>query len=287
MKSHSWIQVLMHIDEQYQDLLIGLLAHSGFTGFVQEEKLIKCTIPRQKWNTAFKNKFDIVLSKFKIEFPALDLSYTASILHEENWNKKWEKQTGIVEATPRILIKPSWKKIPARQLKKIVLHIDPKMSFGTGHHETTRLSLRLLEQFLEPGMKVLDFGTGTGILAIAGVKLGAISVFAIDNDEWAIENTMENVKRNDAQKRIIVRLGSISNVPRRTFDLLIANIDFRTISRFISSLASRVRKHGIIILSGILTSDMHVLLKLFLTNDLVPIEMVHENEWTSVALRRR
>jgi ribosomal protein L11 methyltransferase len=286
MKSHSWIQVVILMDEQYQDLLIGLLAQSGFTGFIQEEKLIKCILPKKRWNTAFKNKLDSVLSKFKIEFPALDLSYTNSILHEENWNKKWENQTGIVEATPRIIIKPSWKKLPNRHRKKIILHIDPKMSFGTGHHETTRLSLSLLEQFLKPGMKVLDFGTGTGILGIACIKLGAKSVFAIDNDEWAIENTRENVKRNDVQKRIVVKLGSISIVPKRRFDLLVANIDFRTISRFILSLAARVRKQGIVILSGILTSDMPVLLKLFLKNNLVPMEMVHENEWTSVALRR-
>ena len=168
----------------------------GFAGFAQEEKLIKCIIPKQKWNKALINKFELVLSKFKIEFPALDLSYSGSIIHEENWNKKWEKQTGIVEATPHIIIKPSWKKLPNRHLKKLVLHIDPKMSFGTGHHETTRLSLSLLERFLEPQMKVLDFGTGTGVLGIACIKLGAKSVFAIDNDKWAIENTIENVKRN-------------------------------------------------------------------------------------------
>ena len=87
------------------------------------------------------------MQNLKSNFLPLDLSYSDSIIHEENWNKKWEKQTGIVEATPNIIIKPSWKKLPNRYLKKLVLHIDPKMSFGTGHHETTRLSLSLLEQF--------------------------------------------------------------------------------------------------------------------------------------------
>jgi ribosomal protein L11 methyltransferase len=286
MKSHSWIQILIHIDGQYQDLLIGLLALSGFTGFVQEEKLIQCIIPRKKWNARLKNKIDALLSKFNIEFPALTLSYTSSILHEENWNKKWEKQTGIVEATPHIIIKPSWKKLPNCYQKKLVIHIDPKMSFGTGHHETTRLSLSLLERFLEPQMKVLDFGTGTGVLGIACIKLGAKSVFAIDNDKWAIQNTIENVKRNCVDKRMFVKRGSVSIIPRRKFDLIIANIDFRTISRFISSLTARTRRQGIVILSGILTSDMPVLLKLFANYALVPIELVDENEWTAIALRR-
>ena len=286
MKTRTWIQAIILIDERYQDLLIGLLALIGFTGFVQEEMFLTCIIPKEKWNDALKNKFETALSKFRIEFPSLDLSYSCSVVHEENWNKKWEKQTGIVEATPNIIIKPSWKKLPKRHLKKVILHIDPKMSFGTGHHETTRLSLSLLERFLEPEMKVLDFGTGTGVLGIACIKLGANSVFAIDNDGWSIENTKENVKRNGVHKHMIVKLGSVSIIPRRNFDLIVANIDFRTISRFISSLALRTRKQGIIILSGILTIDMPVLLKLFAKNALVPIELVSENEWTAVALRR-
>jgi len=286
MKTNTWLQVGIRIEEKYQDLLIGLLALIGFTGFVQEEKLLKCTIPKQKWNNAFKNKFEFTLAKFKIEFSSLDLSYSCLTIHEENWNKKWENQTGIVEATPHIIIKPSWKKLPKRHSNKLLLHIDPKMSFGTGHHETTRLSLILLERFLEKQMKVLDFGTGTGVLGIASIKLGAKSVFAIDNDEWAINNTKENTKRNSVRKQMIVRLGSISIIPRRKFDLIVANIDFRTISRFISSLTARVRKQGIIILSGILTSDLPVLLKLFAKNALIPLELVTENEWTAVALRR-
>ena len=286
MKKHNWFQAAIRIDEKYQDLLVGLLAPIGFTGFVQEDKLLKCIVPKHKWNIAFKSKFDLTLAKFKIEFPSLDLSYSGLIVHEENWNKKWENQTGIVEATTNIIIKPSWKILPKRYSKKLILHIDPKMSFGTGHHETTRLSLNLLERFLEPQMKVLDFGTGTGILGIACLKLGAESVFAIDNDEWAIENTKENIKRNDVQKRMIVKLGSISIVPKRNYDLIVANIDFRAISRFISSLTARVRKQGIIILSGILTSDLPILLKLFTKNALVPIETVIEKEWTSIALRR-
>ena len=85
---------------------------------------------------------------------------------------------------------------------------------------------------------------------------------------------------------MIVKLGSVSIIPRHNFDLIVANIDFRTISRFISSLTSRVRKQGIIIFSGILTSDLPVLLKLFAKNALVPIEFVNENEWTAIALRR-
>ncbi len=160
------------------------------------------------------------------------------------------------------------------------------MSFGTGHHETTRLSLKLLEQFLKPEMKVLDFGCGTGVLGIAGIKLGAKSVAAVDIDPWAIENTRENIKRNGVQRRMKVKLGSISAVPRLKYDLIIANIDFRTISRFIKSIVDRTGKNGIIILSGILTTDLPALLPIFKKNLLVTSKLEQENEWTAVALRR-
>ena len=286
MKSRKWCQISVRIDESYQDLLVGQLALLGFSGFVQEEKSLSCFISAHTWTSTIRAKFQTTLERFKFEFPVVDLSFTVKSIREKNWNKTWEKQTGIVEATPLIIIKPSWKKLPKQYRNKIVLHVDPKMSFGTGHHETTRLSLSLLERFLQPKMKVLDFGCGTGVLGIACVKLGAKSVMAVDNDPWAIENTRENIKRNNVQRQMTVRLGSVSAIPRSKYDLIVANIDFRTISRFIKSIADRTRKEGTIILSGILTSDMPTLLPLFEKNLLVSVKIDHENEWTAVALRR-
>jgi ribosomal protein L11 methyltransferase len=286
MKSRKWCQISLQINEPYQDLLVGQLALLGFSGFVQEEKSLSCFISANEWTSTIQVKFQKTLERFKFEFPVVDLSFTVKSIREENWNKTWEKQTGIVEATPQIIIKPSWKKLPKHYRNKIVIHVDPKMSFGTGHHETTRLSLSLLERFLQRKMKVLDFGCGTGVLGIACVKLGAKSVMAVDNDPWAIENTRENIKRNNVQRQITVRLGSVSAIPRLKYDCIVANIDFRTISRFIKSIADRTRKEGTIILSGILTSDMPALLPLFEKSLLIPLKLDNENEWTAIALRR-
>jgi ribosomal protein L11 methyltransferase len=286
MKSRKWCQISIRIGEPYQDLLVGQLTLLGFSGFIQEEKSISGFIPANKWTSSIQTKFQKTLERFKFEFPVVDLSFTVKSIREENWNKTWEKQTGIVEVTPRIVIKPSWKKLSKHYRNKIVLHVDPKMSFGTGHHETTRLSISLLERFLQPKMKVLDFGCGTGVLGIACVKLGAKSVMAVDNDPWAIENTRENIKRNNVQRRMTVRLGSVSALPRSKYDLIVANIDFRTISRFLKPLVNRTRKEGTIILSGILTSDMPALHTLFDKNRLILVKLENENEWTAVALRR-
>ncbi|MBN1396984.1 MAG: 50S ribosomal protein L11 methyltransferase, partial [Bacteroidetes bacterium] len=166
------------------------------------------------------------------------------------------------------------------------LHVDPKMSFGTGHHETTRLSLKLLEKYVTGGIRVLDFGCGTGVLGIACIKLGAGSVIAVDIDPWSIENTKENIKQNKVERRMKVRLGSISSIPKIKYDLIAANIDFITISRFIKSIAGMARKNGIVILSGILTGDLPALQPIFKNNMLVKEQVIMENEWSAIALRR-
>lgn len=163
----------------------------------------------------------------------------------------WERQAGIVEATDRIIIKPSWKKLRKGDRGRIVLHIDPKMSFGTCHHETTRLCLFLLQEYVKRSGHVLDFGCGTGALAIAAVKLGARSALAVDNDLWAIRNARENVRKN----RVRVASRELFRLPDREFDLIVANIDLPTITNTLPLLVKKLRLEGVLILSGLLTSD--------------------------------
>ncbi|MGH2568899.1 MAG: 50S ribosomal protein L11 methyltransferase, partial [Bacteroidota bacterium] len=191
---------------------------------------------------------------------------------------------GVVEATGRIIIKPSWNKTRARDRGKIVLHIDPKMSFGTGHHESTRLSLTLLERYIEPNADVLDFGTGTGILAIAAVKLGARRVTAIDYDEWSIPNARENIKKNGARRNIRLVRGTAKAIPRTKFNLAIANIDYPTIVDSLPKLLAAVRHEGILILSGLLLSDLNALFDTFRHKSALPLELVTENGWAALAL---
>lgn len=287
MNARSWKYIVVTIDSTLQDLIIGQLGLLGFQGFFQDDHTLGCVLPAKKWTQEFRSNFQSLLTRFKKEFPRADLSFTVKLLHEQNWNKSWESKTGIIEATPHIIIKPSWKTLPKRHRNKIVIHIDPKMSFGTGHHETTRLSLTLLEKFLKPDMKVLDFGCGTGILGIASVKLGAGSVVAVDNDPWAFNNSRENILRNRVRHSMKILLGSISVIPRIQFDLIIANIDFPTISKFIKPISQRIHKKGIIIFSGILDSDLPRLLPLFEQHSLALLTRDKESEWTAIALQRK
>jgi len=274
----------LSIPIQYQDLLIGQLAALGFGGFLQEESKLKGVVEAGTWDRAFSKRLSHCLGQFRREFPRLKMSYSTQTIQLQNWNRLWEQSVGIIEPAPGIIIKPSWKHLRQRDRGKIVLHIDPKMSFGTGHHESTRLCLRLLQEYIQPQATVLDFGSGTGILAIAAVKLGAKRAVAIDNDPWTIPNIKENLQRNRIQGSVKVLLGTTNVLPHLSFDLIVANIDFPTIVNVHRSLVRRIKKGGLLLLSGLLTTDLLRIHRLIRHRGLSPLDIVEENEWAAIAL---
>jgi ribosomal protein L11 methyltransferase len=284
VKKKQWVEVTIASPARYQDLLVGQLAALGFEGFLQEDSKLSCYTAHAAWNKEMSGRLQFVLEKFGKEFHNARFPFSTKIINERNWNEDWEKSIGIVDATSTIIIKPSWKKLRKSDKGKLVLHIDPKMAFGTGHHETTRLSLVLLEEHLRPGMKVLDFGSGTGILAIAAVKLGATSALAVDNDPWAVENATENIARNRVPNKVKAVEGDGRKLPKRPFNLIIANIDLPTITKHLSTLVSRLKPQGVLIISGLLTTDLNDFLNQISHRGVIPLEMLNENEWVSVAL---
>ncbi len=286
MKKRQWVEVSVQSPSSYQDLLIGQLATMGFEGFLQENDAFSCYLPIGLWKKGTKERLQTLIDNFSKEFEGLHFPWTTKTIEEKNWNEVWEKSVGIVEATPRIIIKPSWKKLRKKDKGKIVLHIDPKMAFGTGHHETTRLSLLLLEEYLRSGSKVLDFGTGTGILAIAAGKLGAGSASAVDNDPWAVENAVENIARNRVSRRVRTMQGDVHRLPKGPYKLIIADIDLPTITASLKYLVERLKPRGTMIVSGLLTSDLASFMDVISHQGIVPLEMVSENEWVAVALTK-
>lgn len=286
MTKEQWTEITIELDASFQDLLIGQLAALGLQGFLQEEKSFSCYLPRKSWTAKVKRSFEVALKNFKHEFPAANCSWKSAVINYKNWNAEWEKSVGIVEATSRIIIKPTWKKVRKRDKGKIVLHIDPKMAFGTGHHETTRLCMVLLEEHLRADAAVLDFGTGTGVLAIAAIKLGARSAFAIDNDPLAVENAGENVRKNRVAEVVKLKLGDVSKLPTKKFDLITANIDLPTITSSLSGLLPRLKTGGTLIVSGLLLSDLSKFMDLISHQGIVPLEIISENEWASVCLTK-
>ncbi|MEX0736866.1 MAG: 50S ribosomal protein L11 methyltransferase [Bacteroidota bacterium] len=284
MKQKRWIQVRLSIPLSHQDLIVGQLSLVGFEGFVQEDASLDCFVPKAKWNARFLSGLRETLLRFQREFPNIETRFHQRVVKNQNWNARWERSIGIVEASSRIIIKPSWKKLRAKDKGKIVLTIDPKMSFGTGHHESTRLCLSLLEEHVRPDMRVLDFGSGTGVLSLAAVKLGARSAVAIDIDEWALENARENVKKNRVEKKVAVHQGGLERIPKNRFDLIVANIDLPTLTSTLRRLLLSLKPDGAMILSGLLTADLSSFMDVLSHRGAVPLEIISENEWAALVL---
>jgi ribosomal protein L11 methyltransferase len=161
------------------------------------------------------------------------------------------------------------------------------MSFGTGEHQTTKLCLLFLEKYVREGMKILDVGTGTAILAIAAVKLGAESAIAIDNDELCIENSLENCNVNSVKNSIDIRLGEIKDVNEKNFDLIVANIQRDTLLQLIIELRDRLKSEGIIILSGLLLQNKEEIQSEYEKFGLFLLEYKILGEWISMVFQLR
>ena len=205
--------------------------------------------------------------------------------HEyKNWNEEWENGLNVIEVSDNIIIKPSFKDYK-NETGKTVITIDPKMSFGTGEHQTTKLMIQLLENYFERGMKVLDVGTGTGILSIAAVKLGADSVIAIDNDEWCLENIQENFRINNVSGKIGIKISEIESVEEKEFNLILANIQKNILQNIAGEILKRLKKNGLVILSGFLIEDEKDIIEKY--KELDQIDKKIMGEWLALVLRKQ
>lgn len=211
-------------------------------------------------------------------------------INEEDWANAWKDYFHVTHIGQRLVIRPSWREYTPKA-HEVVLTLDPGMAFGTGLHPTTRMCLEQVEKRVHAGMKVLDVGTGSGILAIAAAKLGAESVYAIDNSSVAVESARANVEMNNLGGRIEVVLGVLDEVEARRmagqYDLVIANIIAHVIGSIAPQLAQVVSPTGLLVVSGIIEARRSDAEDPLLAADLELVEQVMIDDWMALVLRRR
>jgi len=202
----------------------------------------------------------------------------------KNWNEEWEKSIEPVYIKNKIVIYPSWKKNSLKNIEnKILIEIDPRMSFGTGHNETTQLVLELMCDYINGNeMKLLDFGCGTGILTIAGIKLGVYEALAIDIDEDSINNADEYFRTNSVQHKIRLLKANISDIDEDSFDVVCANIIRSVIIENIEHISKKLKFKGKLFMSGILVSDDQEILECLIQHNFEIIDIVNKSEWISI-----
>lgn len=235
--------------EPATEILIAELANAGFESFVENDTGLLAYIQQKDWNDHIIDNIQILRSK---EF---DISYQKNAIEQTNWNKEWETNFEPIQVNEIVSIRAPFHKDP--NLKYDIV-IEPKMSFGTGHHETTHMMVQHLIELNLENKKVLDMGCGTGILAIFSELKGAREIDAIDIDEWCYENSIENCHRNEC-KKINVYQGDATLLVDKKYDIIIANINRNILLMDIKTYAKCLNEKGILLLSGFYEEDIPVI----------------------------
>lgn len=243
------------------DVLSAMLSEIGFESFFQTEDCLLAYIQQSEWN---EDKMQQVVQDFCL--PGVNVSFLCSEAPDEDWNQVWEEdgfQPVLLlseDSSEEALVVVHDVKHTGVPKARYDILITPRMAFGTGSHQTTRLILRTLAHMDMEGKHLIDAGTGTGILAIMGIKRGAASVFAYDIDEWSVENAKDNLLLNHIYNNVEVRVGDSSVLKGQPCaDLLIANINRNILLADLPHFAKVVKKGGRMILSGFYLTDVPAL----------------------------
>ncbi len=281
----SHIELAVSAETSAFDAITGILSIEGFQGFWEDGGTLRAYIGEEGWDAgrldAVRTSLTRITDSLSLPPPALTIT---SVAHQ-NWNKTWEETIRPIRVSERIVVAPTWHPFTGRP-GEIVLTIDPKMSFGTGYHESTRLMLGLIETWITPGVRFLDAGTGTGILAIAAVRLGAASAVGFDTDEWAFENAVENARLNGVSDRVAVLPGDLAVVTESPFGLIAANIQKNVIEEILPGLVSRLTPAGTLLLSGLLSGDAEPMGRTLRAAGLSIAEERRDGDWIAFAAVR-
>lgn len=245
----TYMAITISQSAELAEILIAKLVDIGYEGFEEKEQELVAFIPHVDYDA---NALQEVLQEY-------GLVYLAEGVADTNWNAVWESNFQPVQVDDfcgiRADFHPSFDPEPTFEIV-----ITPKMSFGTGHHATTFSMIQLMKQLPLEGKRVFDFGTGTGILAILAEKLGAASVDAIDIDEWAVNNTRENLFANDVSRIKVWQSDTLEGI-NDTYDVLLANINRNILLGFMGAMRNMLQPGGALLLSGILTTDATVIIE--------------------------
>ncbi|MFT4603764.1 MAG: ribosomal protein L11 methyltransferase [Rhodothermales bacterium] len=261
---------------EHSGWLIAELAEFGFGAFDEEDGRVRGYVDESVLPSGLVPDLDQVIGPigYRLE--------DSRRVEPENWNATWEAGIEPV-SVGRFCIHPPWH-TPADGL--IPLCIEPKMSFGTAHHETTRLILSILHDLVVPGQSVLDAGTGTGVLALAARKLGACRIMGFDIDPWSQENAVENLERN-GETDIAILAGGIECIGTQApFDVVIANINRAVLLDMLPALVKACAPAGVIVLSGVLVPDEAMMRSALTEVGCACERVIMEGEWIALVARR-
>jgi ribosomal protein L11 methyltransferase len=240
--------IFEEISAEQNDLLVAELSEIGFDGFEEQDSTLMAFV---KTNEFQQNLFDVLIEKYNV-------SFSKSTVSEKNWNEEWEKDFKPIMVKSKnsdavfCFVRASF--YPPHPGAEYDIIITPKMSFGTGHHATTFQMVEAMSNLDLKDKHIVDFGTGTGLLAILAEKMGAKEIIAIDNDDWSINNAQENMLSNGCSK-IRIEKSDFCSADAQFADVVLANINLNVIKANLSHIIKCCKPNATVIFSGILTED--------------------------------
>lgn len=264
--------------EPGSEILASALSEENFESFVYNDAGFEAYVPQNLFNEG-------VLQNLSEQFPEIKFTHSIQKIKNQNWNEVWEKSFSPVVIENLCTIRAPFHPAPTPPLLDVI--IEPKMSFGTGHHQTTWLMSKALFGLNLSNKSVLDVGCGTGILSIIAKKLGAQHVIGIDIDEWSIENSRENRKANGYHREAIdFYQGTINSIENDTFDVMLANINKNILLKEISKYAAHLNPGGILLISGFFENDCHELIAAAEKTKLKNTGKELKNEWAMLSFQK-
>jgi ribosomal protein L11 methyltransferase len=261
--------IFSNTNQEQQEILLALLSNLGYDSFLQEENLLKAYVLQSDFNA---EELAQIAS-------AQEVSYTIGDLEQKNWNEEWEKNYEPVIVNDKVAVRAHFHEPIVSSACNII--ITPQMSFGTGHHSTTKLMLQLLSDMQLKDSTVFDYGCGTGVLGIYTALQGASLVHMCDIDDNCVDNTTSNIALNNADNCSVV-CANISDTEARQYDIVIANINLNILTDNMQAMAERVASGGHLLLSGFFTSDAPILESYGKKYDLTIYRTCNELNWCAL-----
>lgn len=261
--------------QPWSEILMAELIEIGFDSFTEEHDGILAYIPEELYQEENLKNVSLMSN------PEVEIAFSFSQMPNINWNEEWEKNFSPINVENKVLIRAEFHE-EQPDLHQII--IQPKMSFGTGHHPTTHLMIQQMLDIDFTGKKVLDMGCGTSVLAIFAKQKGASEVVAIDIDEWSVENSKENAQRNQVELRI--SQGTAENLGNETFDIILANINRNILISDIPTYVSVLNQGGTLLLSGLCFFDVADILQVCEEQGLTLKNKQQREEWCSLLLEK-
>lgn len=262
-------------DVSINDILVARLADYDFNGFSEEDENLVAYIEEAACSKELEADLNALTAKY-------NLTISRTILEDQNWNAKWESDYEPVLVDDFCAVRATFHE-PIETVEHEII-VTPKMSFGTGHHATTYMMMKQMQDLKFEDCMVFDYGCGTGVLAILAQKLGAKESDAIDIDSWAYENTVENVEINACTDQINVYCGEIDAAPLKKYDVILANINRNVILNTMDEMASRLKEGGHLLTSGFLEADVALVLEAAAKHGLKLVRKLEREQWRCLML---